>query len=99
MALTHQPQLATTNEISSQIQAKLHRLEQLCPQAKETQQPRTRQDLPLSPTDDPANPYPLALKPGNIQSDSNNIHLTEIKHYVDIPATQQAEKARTTLSR
>jgi hypothetical protein len=47
--------------------------------------------------DGAANPYPLAIKPRDIQPNQRDIHLIEIKYCIDTsPTTQleQAEKAR-----
>ena len=44
--------------------------------------------------DGAANPYPLAMKPRDMQPNKHNIHLIIIKYRVDTSPTQQAEKAR-----
>ena len=41
-----------------------------------------------------ADPYPLAMKPRDIQPNKRDIHLIEIKYCVGTSFTQQAEKAR-----
>jgi len=41
-----------------------------------------------------ADPYPLAMKPRDIQPNKRDIHLIKTKYYVDTSPTQQAEKAR-----
>jgi hypothetical protein len=38
-------------------------------------------------TDDPANPYPLAVKPRDIQPKKLGVNLVEIKNYVDTSPT------------
>ena len=44
--------------------------------------------------DGAANPYPLAMKPRDMQPYNRDIHLIEIKYCLDTFPTQQAEKAR-----
>ena len=46
------------------------------------------------PADGPADPYPLAMKPKDIQPNKRDIHLIEIKYCANTSPTQQAEKAR-----
>jgi len=41
-----------------------------------------------------ANPYPLAVKPRDIQPNRRDIYLIKIKHCVDTFPHQQAENAR-----
>ena len=55
-----------------------------------------QEELPVRDNlaDGTANPYPLAMKPRDIQLNKCDVHLIEIKYCVDTSLTQQAEKAR-----
>ena len=53
-----------------------------------------QEELPINLVEGAADPYPLAMKPRDIQPNKRDMNLIRIKYSVDTLPTQQAEKAR-----